>query len=88
MVATVVMTAVIILTIVCCLRRRAKVVEEIVTHEDESVDKSAEKENVMFNVNESQDVPNDSDIKIKQQRVHKNNLHIHQLNENSEVIEN
>jgi len=46
-------------TVVCCLRRRAKVVEEIVSHEDEPVhEKSVDKENNHFIYSDSADVPN------------------------------
>lgn len=81
----------VIITVICCMRRRAKVVEEIVTHDDEMVhDKSIDKEkHFEFNSSDSPDVvPNESEIKIKNnQRSNHNILRVHNINENSEIIE-
>lgn len=82
----------VVVAVVCCLRRRAKVVEEVMSHEDEVVGEkeSIEKENhFMFGgSSEGPEVPNESEIKIKNNSKASNVLRVHELGENSEIMDN
>ena len=49
-IACVLLVAGIVITAICCMRKRAKVVEEIVTHEEEAIqEKSVDKDNFILN---------------------------------------
>jgi len=79
-IACVILVAGIIITVICCIRKRAKVVEEIVTIEEEQIqEKSVDKDNFMLNASsENNEIPNDSEFKIKKPHISKNNiLHVH-----------
>ena len=89
-IACVILVAGIVITAICCMRKRAKVVEEIVTHEEEAIqEKSVDKDNFILNgSSENNEIPNDSEFKIKKPHTNKNILHVHQFEDNSEVIDN
>lgn len=92
-VAGVVLLIGVVVAMICCLRRRAKVVEEIMSHEDEIVvqeKESIEKENnhFVFSGSEGQELPNESEIKIKNNKTNSNVLKVHELGDNSEILDN
>lgn len=87
-IAGVVLLIGVVVTMICCLRRRAKVVEEIMSHEDEVVvqeKESIDKENnhFVFSGSEGQELPNESEIKIKNSKTNSNVLKVHELGDNS-----
>lgn len=91
-VAGVVLLVGVVVTVVCCVRRRAKVVEEVMSHEDEVVgEKEVGKEShFMFGSSEGAgEVANESEIKIKNNTNKASTvLKVHELGDNSEIIDN
>jgi len=87
-VAGVVFLVGVIFTTIYLLRRRGKVIEDIVSHEDEMVhDKSFDKEKVNYILNETSQVHNESEIKIKATKVNPNVLKVHEISEPSEALD-
>ena len=67
------------------MRKRAKVIE-IASDEENIQEKSVDKEDFMVNGSENNELPNNSDFKIKK-AVHENILQVHEFDRNNEELD-